>query len=232
MPQTAMGQATATFRRGYRLAGSRTWATRVSEKTIGCGSRACRARWPTESGRLRSSRRWAGRGFWGSSVQRGWLLMRSSCAIDRLARSLGESVALRHESDPQPERAGAGGGRGRPVSAAAVCAWWRRRRILNLTLAGGAVPGEWHSPRAVGSHRGAEPDHCQGVAGRGGVAGSWPRRPRNSCENWSPRARFRRTGGMGRSHADGRRHHGRGRLGGPHRQSAGDRALADDAGLA
>ena len=64
----------------------------ASAPITGCGTAACRGRWPTGSARSRSSRRWARGGFLGIFGAAGLSLAAVEHAIDRIQHGLGDSI--------------------------------------------------------------------------------------------------------------------------------------------
>ena len=89
-------------------------------------------------------------------------------AWERGAWERGAWASVRLQPDSQPERAGARGGGRRSVPAARGAAG-RGVGVSGPDAAGGALPRPRHPSRSSGAGRRAEPDHRQGVAGRGGA---------------------------------------------------------------
>ncbi len=110
---------------------------------MGCAIRSCRGRWPTGSGRSRSSRRWARTGFLGIFGSAGLPLGAVEQAIDRIQHGTGDSIPygmnLIH-SPGEPE-----------LEAAVVDLYLRRRRAAG---------------RGIGV---SQPDAAGGPLSRGGA---------------------------------------------------------------
>ena len=143
--------------------------------------------------------------------------------------SLGD-LPLRLQPHPQPQRAEH---RSRPSSictCAAASASSRRRRYLDLTLPVVRYRTAGIRRDRDGRDRRAEPRHRQGVARRGGVASSWPRRPERFLQRTGPaRPPHGRAGRAGAAHPHGPGRDRGGRLRRPHRQPAGHHAAPDAA---
>ena len=181
--------------------------------------------------RLGRDRRGDGAGgiTWARSARRGWL--RPSWS----GRSTGSSASW---ADATPYAMNLIHSPGEPALEAAVVDLYLRRRVrlveasafLNLTLPVVRYRVSGHPARGIGPDRRAEPDHRQGVAGRGGLQVHGPAAGTVPARAGGGRRDHARAGGVGGADPDGPGHHRRGRFGRSHRQPAGDRAVADDAG--
>ena len=171
---------------GYvpRLPARSTWAIARSAPSTGSGTPTSRGRWPTGSARCEIVEAMGRAGMLGIFGAAGLPPPAVEAAIDRLGRTLGHVGALRLQPDPQPERARPRGGGRRPLSPARRPAG-RGVGVPRPDAAGGPLPGAGDPPRRLGPGRGAEPDHRQGLAGRGGRRSSWRRRRRSSSASWS-----------------------------------------------
>ena len=186
-----------TGRASCRHAASRTWATQASGRSRAALSRACRGRWPTGSGRSRSSRRWGEAGSWGSSARRGCSLSAVEQAIDRIQRGSGDSIPYGMNLIHSP---------GEPELEAAVVDLYLRRRVrlveasafLNLTLPVVRYRVAGLRRDELGAGRRAQPRSSPRFRGSKWPPSSWRRRPRRSCESWSPPARSRPSKRSGR----------------------------------
>ena len=202
----------------------------ASRPITGSATPACRVRWPMASARSRSSRRWAGRVTSARSARRGWPRRVVEQAIDRLGRELGDSTPYAMNLIHSP---------GEPGLEAAVVDLYLRATgppgrgigVPEPDAAGGPLSrhrasGETASGRIVA------PNRIIAKVSRVEVASKFMAPPPERILRRAGRGRrdHARAGGMGGADPDGPGHHRGGRLGRSHRQPAGDRPAADDAG--